>query len=362
MAGNSFGQLFRVTTFGESHGLALGAVVDGCPPGLEISEADLQGDLDRRKPGTSRYTTPRREPDEVKILSGVFEGKTTGTSIGLLIENTDQRSKDYSDIKDVFRPGHADYTYHQKYGQRDYRGGGRSSARETAMRVAAGAIAKKYLKQMHGIEITGFLSQLGPIKAEAFDAAQIEQNPFFFPDAGKLEALDQYMRDLKKEGNSVGAKVQVIARNVPVGLGEPVFDRLDADIAHAMMGINAVKGVEIGDGFAVVEQKGSEHRDEMTPAGFASNHAGGILGGISSGQDIVVSLGLKPTSSITVPGKTINTEGEAIEMITKGRHDPCVGIRAVPIAEAMLALVLMDHLLRHRAQNQGVLTQTPQLR
>ncbi|OEC40056.1 chorismate synthase [Aeromonas sp. DNP9] len=362
MAGNSFGQLFRVTTFGESHGLALGAVVDGCPPGLEISEADLQGDLDRRKPGTSRYTTPRREPDEVKILSGVFEGKTTGTSIGLLIENTDQRSKDYSDIKDLFRPGHADYTYHQKYGQRDYRGGGRSSARETAMRVAAGAIAKKYLKQVHGIEITGFLSQLGPIKAEGFDAAQIEQNPFFFPDAGKLEALDQYMRDLKKEGNSIGAKVQVIASNVPVGLGEPVFDRLDADIAHAMMGINAVKGVEIGDGFAVVEQKGSEHRDEMTPAGFASNHAGGILGGISSGQDIVVSMALKPTSSITVPGKTINTEGEAIEMITKGRHDPCVGIRAVPIAEAMLALVLMDHLLRHRAQNQGVLTHTPQLR
>ncbi|HHQ4623597.1 chorismate synthase [Aeromonas veronii] len=362
MAGNSFGQLFRVTTFGESHGLALGAVVDGCPPGLEISEADLQGDLDRRKPGTSRYTTPRREPDEVKILSGVFEGRTTGTSIGLLIENTDQRSKDYSDIKDLFRPGHADYTYHQKYGQRDYRGGGRSSARETAMRVAAGAIAKKYLKQVHGIEITGFLSQLGPIKAEAFDAVQIEQNPFFFPDAGKLEALDQYMRDLKKEGNSIGAKVQVIARNVPVGLGEPVFDRLDADIAHAMMGINAVKGVEIGDGFAVVEQKGSEHRDEMTPAGFASNHAGGILGGISSGQDIVVSMALKPTSSITVPGKTINTEGEAIEMITKGRHDPCVGIRAVPIAEAMLALVLMDHLLRHRAQNQGVLTHTPQLR
>ena len=362
MAGNSFGQLFRVTTFGESHGLALGAVVDGCPPGLEISEADLQGDLDRRKPGTSRYTTPRREPDEVKILSGVFEGRTTGTSIGLLIENTDQRSKDYSDIKDLFRPGHADYTYHQKYGQRDYRGGGRSSARETAMRVAAGAIAKKYLKQVHGIEITGFLSQLGPIKAEAFDAAQIEQNPFFFPDAGKLEELDQYMRDLKKEGNSIGAKVQVIARNVPVGLGEPVFDRLDADIAHAMMGINAVKGVEIGDGFAVVEQKGSEHRDEMTPAGFVSNHAGGILGGISSGQDIVVSMALKPTSSITVPGKTITTEGEATEMITKGRHDPCVGIRAVPIAEAMLALVLMDHLLRHRAQNQGVLTQTPQLR
>ena len=362
MAGNSFGQLFRVTTFGESHGLALGAVVDGCPPGLEISEDDLQGDLDRRKPGTSRYTTQRREADEVKILSGVFEGKTTGTSIGLLIENTDQRSKDYSEIKDLFRPGHADYTYHQKYGQRDYRGGGRSSARETAMRVAAGAIAKKYLKQVHGIEIVGFLSQLGPIKAEGFDESQIEQNPFFFPDAGKLEALDEYMRALKKEGNSIGAKVAVIARNVPVGLGEPVFDRLDADIAHAMMGINAVKGVEIGDGFAVVEQKGSEHRDEMTPAGFASNHAGGILGGISSGQDIVVSMALKPTSSITVPGKTINTSGEATEMITKGRHDPCVGIRAVPIAEAMLALVLMDHLLRHRAQNQGVHTQTPQLR
>ena len=362
MAGNSFGQLFRVTTFGESHGLTLGAVVDGCPPGLEISEDDLQGDLDRRKPGTSRYTTQRREADEVKILSGVFEGKTTGTSIGLLIENTDQRSKDYSEIKDLFRPGHADYTYHQKYGQRDYRGGGRSSARETAMRVAAGAIAKKYLKQVHGIEIVGFLSQLGPIKAEGFDESQIEQNPFFFPDAGKLEALDEYMRALKKEGNSVGAKVCVVARNVPVGLGEPVFDRLDADIAHAMMGINAVKGVEIGDGFAVVEQKGSEHRDEMTPAGFASNHAGGILGGISSGQEIVVSMALKPTSSITVPGKTITTSGEATEMITKGRHDPCVGIRAVPIAEAMLALVLMDHLLRHRAQNQGVHTQTPQLR
>ena len=362
MAGNSFGQLFRVTTFGESHGLALGAVVDGCPPGLEISEDDLQGDLDRRKPGTSRYTTQRREADEVKILSGVFEGKTTGTSIGLLIENTDQRSKDYSEIKDLFRPGHADYTYHQKYGQRDYRGGGRSSARETAMRVAAGAIAKKYLKQVHGIEIVGFLSQLGPIKAEGFDESQIEQNPFFFPDAGKLEALDEYMRALKKEGNSVGAKVCVVARNVPVGLGEPVFDRLDADIAHAMMGINAGKGVEIGDGFAVVEQKGSEHRDEMTPTGFASNHAGGILGGISSGQEIVVSMALKPTSSITVPGKTITTSGEATEMITKGRHDPCVGIRAVPIAEAMLALVLMDHLLRHRAQNQGVHTQTPQLR
>ncbi|ALP42024.1 chorismate synthase [Aeromonas schubertii] len=362
MAGNTIGQLFRVTTFGESHGLALGAIVDGCPPGLEITEADLQRDLDRRKPGTSRYTTQRREPDEVKILSGVFEGKTTGTSIGLLIENTDQRSKDYSEIKDLFRPGHADYTYHQKYGLRDYRGGGRSSARETAMRVAAGAIAKKYLAQVHGIEIVGYLSQLGPIKAEAFDAAQIEQNPFFFSDAGKLDALDEFMRALKKEGDSIGAKVQVVARNVPVGLGEPVFDRLDADIAHAMMGINAVKGVEIGDGFAVVEQKGSRHRDEMGPQGFASNHAGGVLGGISSGQEIVVSMALKPTSSITVPGKTITTDGEATEMITRGRHDPCVGIRAVPIAEAMLALVLMDHLLRHRAQNLGVHTGTPQLR
>ena len=362
MAGNTIGQLFRVTTFGESHGMALGAIVDGCPPGLEITEADLQRDLDRRKPGTSRYTTQRREPDEVKILSGVFEGKTTGTSIGLLIENTDQRSKDYSDIKDLFRPGHADYTYHQKYGLRDYRGGGRSSARETAMRVAAGAIAKKYLAQVHGIEIVGYLSQLGPIKAEAFDAAQIEQNPFFFPDADKLDALDEFMRALKKEGDSIGAKVQVVARNVPVGLGEPVFDRLDADIAHAMMGINAVKGVEIGDGFAVVEQKGSQHRDEMGPQGFASNHAGGVLGGISSGQEIVVSMALKPTSSITVPGKTITTDGEATEMITRGRHDPCVGIRAVPIAEAMLALVLMDHLLRHRAQNLGVHTGTPQLR
>ncbi|MGL5289093.1 MAG: chorismate synthase, partial [Aeromonas sp.] len=330
MAGNSVGQLFRVTTFGESHGLALGAVIDGCPPGLELSEADLQGDLDRRKPGTSRYTTARREPDEVKILSGVFEGKTTGTSIGLLIENTDQRSHDYTEIKDLFRPGHADYTYQQKYGQRDYRGGGRASARETAMRVAAGAIAKKYLKQAHGIEIIGYLAQLGPIKAERFDRAQIEQNPFFFPDVSKLDALDVYLRDLKKEGNSVGARVQVIARHVPVGLGEPVFDRLDADIAHAMMGINAVKGVEIGDGFAVVEQKGSEHRDEMTPSGFTSNHAGGILGGISSGQEIVVSVALKPTPSIAVPGNTITTTGEATKISTKGRHDPCVGIRAVP--------------------------------
>lgn len=361
MAGNSIGTLFRVSTFGESHGLALGAVVDGVPPGVALTEADLQQDLDRRKPGTSRFTTQRREADEVKILSGVFEGKTTGTAIGLLIENTDQRSKDYSAIKDVFRPGHADYTYHQKYGIRDYRGGGRSSARETAMRVAAGAIAKKVLAQF-GVSIYAHLTQLGPIKAEAFDRSIIETNPFFFADPGKLEALDEYMRELKKEGNSIGAKIQVVATGVPVGLGEPVFDRLDADIAHALMGINAVKGVEIGDGFDVVEQKGSEHRDELTPDGFASNHAGGILGGISSGQDIVASIALKPTSSIMVPGKTIDKDGNATEMVTRGRHDPCVGIRAVPIAEAMMAIVLLDHLLLNRAQNAGVHTGTPQLR
>lgn len=360
MAGNSIGTLFRVTTFGESHGLALGAIVDGVPPGIELSEADLQHDLDRRKPGTSRFTTQRREADQVKILSGVFEGKTTGTSIGLLIENTDQRSKDYSNIKDLFRPGHADYTYHQKYGIRDYRGGGRSSARETAMRVAAGAIAKKILAEQ-GVSIFAHLTQLGPIKAEAFDASIIETNPFFFADADKLEVLDQYMRDLKKEGNSIGAKIQVVATGVPVGLGEPVFDRLDADIAHALMGINAVKGVEVGDGFAVVEQKGSEHRDELTPTGFASNHAGGVLGGISSGQDIVASIALKPTSSITVPGNTIDTEGESAELVTRGRHDPCVGIRAVPIAEAMLAIVLADHFLLNRGQNSDVQTTTPKL-
>lgn len=362
MAGNSFGHLFRVTTFGESHGLALGAVVDGCPPGLELCEADLQTDLDRRKPGTSRFTTQRREADEVKILSGVFEGKTTGTSIGLLIENTDQRSKDYGDIKDLFRPGHADYTYHQKYGIRDYRGGGRSSARETAMRVAAGAIAKKYLKQYHGVEVYAYLEQLGPIKGERVERDIIENNSFFFADPDKLEALDEFMRELKKEGDSIGARLKVVATNVPVGLGEPVFDRLDADIAHALMGINAVKAVEIGDGFGVVEQRGSQHRDEMTPLGFASNHAGGILGGISTGQEIVASIALKPTSSIMVPGKTIDKYGNATEMVTRGRHDPCVGIRAVPIAEAMLALVLMDHLLRNRAQNLGVHTETPILR
>ncbi|EHS7463822.1 chorismate synthase [Vibrio cholerae] len=361
MAGNSIGQHFRVTTFGESHGIALGCIVDGCPPGLTISEADLQVDLDRRRPGTSRYTTQRREPDEVKILSGVFEGKTTGTSIGLLIENTDQRSKDYSDIKDKFRPGHADYTYHQKYGVRDYRGGGRSSARETAMRVAAGAIAKKYLQQEFGIEVRAYLSQMGEVAIDKVDWNEIENNDFFCPDVDKVAVFDELIRELKKEGDSIGAKIQVVATGVPVGLGEPVFDRLDADIAHALMSINAVKGVEIGDGFDVVRQKGSQHRDPLTPQGFRSNHSGGILGGISSGQDIVANIALKPTSSITVPGETIDVNGEPTELITKGRHDPCVGIRAVPIAEAMLAIVLMDHLLRHRGQNQGVVTTTPKI-
>lgn len=361
MPGNSFGNAFTVTTFGESHGIAIGGVIDGCPPGLPLSEADLQGDLDRRKPGTSRYTTARREDDEVQILSGVFEGKTTGTSIGLLIKNKDQRSQDYGNIADRFRPGHADYTYQQKYGLRDYRGGGRSSARETAIRVAAGGIAKKYLKTMLGIEINGYLSQLGPVIMEHVDHAITNTNPFFCPDASKLDALDEYMRALKKSGDSIGAKVSVTASNVPVGLGEPVFDRLDADIAHAMMGINAVKGVEVGDGFAVVNQRGSEHRDELTPDGFTSNHAGGVLGGISSGQDINVHMALKPTSSISVPGNTINVDGEPIDIVTRGRHDPCVGIRAVPIAEAMLALVLMDHVIRHRGQNAGVSSSTPDI-
>jgi chorismate synthase len=354
MAGNSIGQLFKVSTFGESHGLALGGVVDGVPAGLDLCEADMQLDLDRRKPGQSRYTTQRREGDEIKILSGVFEGKTTGTSIGLIIENTDQRSKDYGKIADSFRPGHGDYTYWHKYGHRDYRGGGRSSARETAIRVAAGSIAKKYLRQIHGIEINACLSQLGPIIAEQFDWSQVEQNPFFFPDQSKLDALDEYMRDLKKQGDSVGAKVTVVAKNVPVGLGEPVFDRLDAELAHSLMSINAVKGVEIGDGFDCITQKGSEHRDELTPDGFTSNHAGGVLAGISTGQDIIASIALKPTSSITIPGQSINTSNESVEIITKGRHDPCVGIRAIPIAEAMMAITLMDHLLRQRGQNPDV--------
>ncbi|WP_340621144.1 chorismate synthase [Xenorhabdus siamensis] len=350
MAGNSIGQFFRITTFGESHGVALGCIVDGVPPGIAITEADLQIDLDRRRPGTSRYTTQRREPDQVRILSGVFEGVTTGTSIGLLIENTDQRSQDYRAIKDVFRPGHADYTYEQKYGVRDYRGGGRSSARETAMRVAAGAIAKKYLFEKYGIRIRACLTQMGNIHCELKDWALVEQNPFFCPDESKLTQLDELLRALRKEGDSIGAKVTVVAENVPAGLGEPVFDRLDADIAHALMSINAVKGVEIGDGFGVVNLRGSENRDEITSQGFISNHAGGILGGISSSQPIIAHIALKPTSSIMVSGKTINRQGEEVEMVTRGRHDPCVGIRAVPIAEAMMAIVLMDHLLRQRAQ------------
>jgi len=351
MSGNTIGKLFTVTTFGESHGAALGCIVDGCPPGLCLTEQDMQRDLDRRKPGQSRYTTQRREGDQVKILSGTFEGRTTGTPIGLIIENTDQRSKDYSNIKDQFRPAHADYTYFQKYGIRDYRGGGRSSARETAMRVAAGAIAKKYLREVAGITIRGYLSQLGPIKAEKVLFDEIENNPFFCPDPDKIPEMETYMQQLLKEGDSVGAKITVIATGVPPGLGEPVFDRLDAEIAHGLMSINAVKGVEIGAGFDAIAQRGTEHRDEITPEGFLSNHAGGVLGGISSGQNIVAHLALKPTSSLRVPGRSVDINGHAIEVVTTGRHDPCVGIRATPIAEAMLAITLMDHLLRHRAQN-----------
>ncbi|MCU7842987.1 MAG: chorismate synthase [Candidatus Thiodiazotropha sp. (ex Monitilora ramsayi)] len=354
MSGNSIGKLFTVTSFGESHGPAIGCIVDGCPPGLELSSSDLQPDLDRRKPGTSRHTTQRRESDEVQILSGVFEGKTTGTPIGLLIHNTDQRSKDYSEIMDRFRPGHADYTYNQKYGFRDYRGGGRSSARETAMRVAAGAIAKKYLNERYGIVIRGYLSQLGPIKAEKLDWDQVEKNPFFCPDADLVPELEAYMDGLRKEGNSIGARINVVATGMMAGLGEPIFDRLDAELAHALMSINAVKGVEIGDGFLSVEQKGTEHRDEMTPDGFLSNHAGGVLGGISSGQDLIASIALKPTSSLRLPGQTVNLDGSPVEVVTQGRHDPCVGIRATPIAEAMMAIVVMDHVLRHRGQNMDV--------
>ncbi len=354
MSGNTFGKLFTVTTFGESHGPALGAIVDGCPPGLELSEEDIQKDLDRRRPGKSRHTTQRREPDRVKILSGVFEGKTTGTPIGLLIENVDQRSKDYAELADRFRPGHADYVYTQKYGFRDYRGGGRSSARETAMRVAAGAIAKKYLRERLGVEIRGYLAQLGPIQLELASWEAVEENPFFCPDPAKVPQLEQFMDDLRKSGDSVGARITVVASNVPPGLGEPVFDRLDADLAHALMGINAVKGVEIGDGFQCVAAKGSQFRDEMTPEGFLSNHAGGILGGISSGQDIIAHIALKPTSSLRLPARSIDIQGRAVEVVTKGRHDPCVGIRATPIAEAMMAIVLMDHYLRHRAQNAEV--------
>jgi chorismate synthase len=359
MSGNTFGKLFTVTGFGESHGPALGCIVDGCPPGLELSAEDLQRDLDRRKPGTSRHTTQRREADQVEILSGTFEGRTTGTPIGLIIHNTDQRSKDYSRIAGQFRPGHADYTYQQKYGFRDYRGGGRSSARETAMRVAAGGIAKKYLKDRLGIEIRGYLAQLGPIRLELKDWGAVNENPFFCPDPERVAELEAYMDALRKEGNSIGARVNVVATGMPPGLGEPIYDRLDADIAHALMSINAVKGVELGAGFASIEQKGTEHRDEITPEGFLSNHAGGVLGGISSGQHILASIALKPTSSLRLPGRSVDLQGEPCEVVTTGRHDPCVGIRATPIAEAMLAIVLMDHYLRHRAQNLDVVSPTP---
>ena len=359
MSGNTFGRLFTVTTFGESHGPALGCVVDGCPPGLDLREEDIQHDVERRRSGTSRYTSQRHEPDRVRILSGVFEGRTTGTPIGLLVHNEDQRSYDYDRIKDRFRPGHADYTYQHKYGLRDYRGGGRSSARETVMRVAAGAIARKYLAERLGVQILGYLAQAGDLRIEPRDLAEVHRNPFFCPDAAAVGELEALIDRLRREGDSIGARVTVVARGVPPGLGEPVFDRLDADLAHAMMGINAVKGVEVGDGFAAVGQRGSEHRDELTPDGFLSNHAGGTLGGISSGQDIVVSLAIKPTSSIVIPGRTIDCDGQPVEISTTGRHDPCVGIRAVPIAEAMLALVLMDHYLRHRAQNADVVSQTP---
>ncbi len=354
MPGSSIGECFRVSTFGESHGPAIGCVIDGCPPGLALVEADIQGDLDRRRPGQSRHTTQRQEADQVEILSGVFEGYTTGTPIGLLIRNTDQRSQDYGKIKDAFRPGHADYTYLQKYGRRDYRGGGRSSARETATRVAAGAVARKFLRERLGVEITAWLAQMGPIRARSFVREEIGRNPFFCPDAAVAEDMAAFLDALRKEGDSIGARVDARVGGMPVGLGEPVFDRLEADIAKAMMSINAVKAVAVGDGFAVVEQRGSEHGDALTPQGFASNHAGGVLGGISSGQDLTLSVAIKPTSSIRIPRQSIDLHGEPLEVVTTGRHDPCVGIRAVPIVEAMLALVLMDHWLRQRAQNGDV--------
>ena len=350
MSGNTFGKLFTVSTAGESHGRGYLGIVDGCPPGLALSEADIQPDLDRRKPGQSRHVTQRRESDTVEIWSGVFEGRTTGTAIGLLINNEDQKSKDYSKIAEVYRPGHADFTYDAKYGLRDYRGGGRSSARETCMRVAAGAIARKWLAEAHGIQIKGFLTQLGPIVVPCSDLSVVYDNAFFAADQAILPELEAYMDRLRKSGDSVGARIDVVATGVPAGLGEPIFDRLDADIAHAMMGINAVKGVEIGSGFDCVAMLGTEHRDAMTPEGFTSNHAGGVLGGISSGQDIRVSIALKPTSSIRLPGPTVDRSGNATEVITTGRHDPCVGLRAAPIAEAMLALTLMDHALRFRGQ------------
>ena len=359
MSGNTIGKLFSVTTFGESHGPGLGCIIDGCPPGLPLSEEDIQIDLERRRPGKSRHTSQRREPDAVRILSGVFEGVTTGTPIGLIVENVDQKPKDYSKIKDKFRPGHADFTYQQKYGIRDYRGGGRSSARETVMRVAAGAVARKYLRQQLGLEVKGYLAQLGPIHVDRVDPDSVDDNPFFCADPSRVTELEQYMDALRKEGNSIGARINIVASGVPVGLGEPVFDKLEAAIAHGMMSINAVKGVEFGAGFAVVEQKGTEHRDEITPDGFAKNSSGGTLGGISSGQDILVSIALKPTSSIRLSGETIDEKGQSVEIKTTGRHDPCVGLRTTPIAEAMLALVLMDHYLRHRAQNADVDPATP---
>jgi chorismate synthase len=361
MSGNTIGTLFAVTSFGESHGPAIGCVVDGCPPGMELCAADIQIELDRRKPGTSRHVTQRREPDSVEILSGVFEGKTTGTPIGLLIRNEDQRSKDYGNIAQTFRPGHADYVYTQKYGFRDYRGGGRASARETAVRVAAGAIARKWLKERYGVTIQGWMSQLGPITIPFVDAAQISGNPFFAANAAIVPELETFMDALRKSGDSVGARISVAASGVPPGWGEPVYDRLDAEIAYAMMGINAVKGVEIGAGFASVMQKGSEHGDEMTRTGFLSNNAGGVLGGISTGQDIVVHLAVKPTSSIRLPRRSVNLAGEPVMVETHGRHDPCVGIRATPIAEAMLALVLIDHALRQRAQCADVVCAMPRI-
>ena len=361
MSGNTFGKLFCVTSFGESHGPAIGCVVDGCPPGMDLSVVDIQQELDRRKPGTSRHVTQRRESDTVEILSGVFEGKTTGTPIALLIRNEDQRSKDYSKIMDTFRPGHADYSYWQKYGLRDHRGGGRSSARETAVRVAAAAIAKKWLGEKYGVVIRGYLAQLGPVVIPFKQWKMVNQNPFFVADASLVPSLEDFMDKLRKSGDSVGAKISVVAEGVPVGWGEPVFDRLDAEIAYAMMSINAVKGVEIGAGFASVEQRGTEHSDEITPEGFLSNNAGGILGGISTGQSITVNLAIKPTSSIRLERRSIDKIGRPVIVETHGRHDPCVGIRATPIAEAMLALVLMDHALRNRAQNADVVCKTPKI-
>lgn len=361
MSGNTFGTLFCVTSFGESHGPAIGCVVDGCPPGLELATADIQAELDRRKPGTSRHVTQRREPDEVEILSGVFEGRTTGTPIALLIRNQDQRSKDYGNIADSFRPGHADYSYWQKYGIRDYRGGGRSSARETAVRVAAGAIAKKWLRERHGVEIKGCMTKLGSIEIPVSDWSVVDDNPFFAADQASVPQLETIMDALRRSGDSIGAQIHVVATGVPVGWGEPVYGRIDAEIAAAMMSINAVKGVEIGAGFASVAQKGSEHGDELTPEGFLSNHAGGIVGGITSGQDILVNIAIKPTSSIRLPRRSIDRQGQPLEVVTHGRHDPCVGIRATPIAEAMLALVLIDQALRHRAQCADVNCPTPKI-